>query len=57
MSPGLMPYNFVCVQTGSVLSQISSVSDILTTATMLKMAAVALVALLPGIIIKKFRRN
>ncbi|BFZ15604.1 hypothetical protein BsWGS_18644 [Bradybaena similaris] len=44
---GLMPYNFVCVQTGSVLSQISSVGDIFTTWTMMKMFAVAVVALLP----------
>ncbi|CAL1548107.1 unnamed protein product [Lymnaea stagnalis] len=51
---GLMPYNFICVQTGSVLSQITSVSDIFTVWTLLKMLMVALAALLPGIGIKWF---
>ncbi|CAG5135023.1 unnamed protein product, partial [Candidula unifasciata] len=54
---GLMPYNFVCVQTGSVLSQISSVGDIFTTWTLIKMFLVALVALLPGIFVSRFRKK
>ncbi|XP_071505286.1 transmembrane protein 41A-like [Diadema antillarum] len=50
---GLMPYNFICVQTGSLLSEISSIKDVLTTATMLKLATMAIVALLPGILFRK----
>ncbi|XP_005090571.1 transmembrane protein 41A [Aplysia californica] len=54
---GLMPYNFICVQTGSVLSEISSVSDVFSTGTMLKMSLAALAALLPGLVIKKLHKD
>ncbi|XP_023932544.1 transmembrane protein 41A-A [Lingula anatina] len=51
---GLMPYNFLCVQTGCILSQINNVGDMLTYGTLLKLAAMALVALLPGVLLKKY---
>lgn len=51
---GLMPYNFICVQTGSILSQITSLDTIFSWTTLLKMLAIAMVALIPGTIIKKF---
>ncbi|RUS84309.1 hypothetical protein EGW08_007953 [Elysia chlorotica] len=50
---GLMPYTFVCAQTGSVLSQVSSVEDIFSTWTMVSMLLAALAALLPGLVIKR----
>ncbi|GFO32463.1 transmembrane protein 41a [Plakobranchus ocellatus] len=50
---GLMPYTFVCAQTGAVLSQVSSVGDIFSTQTMLSMLLAALVALLPGLVINR----
>lgn len=49
---GLMPYNFICVQTGCVLSSVKSVNDIFTFWILFKLLAVALVALLPGMVIK-----
>lgn len=52
---GLMPYNFICVQTGGMLSEISSVDDIFTSGTFLKLAAIAVVALVPGMIVKKLK--
>ncbi|XP_059177163.1 transmembrane protein 41A-A-like [Physella acuta] len=52
---GLMPYNFVCVQTGSVISQMTSLSDMFTMWTMLKMFLLASVALLPGLIINRLK--
>ncbi|KAH9513791.1 Transmembrane protein 41A-A [Bulinus truncatus] len=51
---GLMPYNFVCVQTGSVLTEITSLNDIFTTWTLFKLMMIALVALLPGLAIRWF---
>lgn len=47
---GLMPYNYICVQTGALLSTLTSVNDILTWTTGLQLSGIALVALLPGII-------
>lgn len=47
---GLMPYNYICVQTGALLSTLNSVNDILTWTTALQLSGIALVALLPGII-------
>ncbi|XP_078324362.1 transmembrane protein 41A-like [Crassostrea virginica] len=54
---GLMPYNFICVQTGSMLSQISSVEDVFTSGTFIKLAAIALVALVPSFIMKKLKNK
>lgn len=54
--PGLMPYNLMCVQAGSLLSEIQSTSDILTPAVAAKMALLAIAALLPALL-KKVRNN
>ncbi|RWS19869.1 transmembrane protein 41A-like protein [Leptotrombidium deliense] len=47
-----MPYNYVCVQTGCVLSQLTSLDDIFSFSTMCKLAAVATVVLIPGLVMK-----
>ena len=47
---GLMPYNFICVQTGAILSSLSSVRDIFTWWNMMQLTVIAFVALLPGVI-------
>ncbi|XP_022691334.1 transmembrane protein 41A-A-like isoform X4 [Varroa jacobsoni] len=52
----LMPYNLMCVQAGSLLSEIQSTSDILTPAVAAKMALLAIAALLPALL-KKVRNN
>ena len=49
-----MPYNFLCVQTGCFLSQLTSMDNILTWWTILKLFGVANAALLPGILIKHY---
>ncbi|KAM9726714.1 transmembrane protein 41A-B-like [Menidia menidia] len=51
---GLIPYNFICVRTGAILSQISSLDDIFTWGTVAQLLAIALVALLPGALIKRY---
>ncbi|XP_056320693.1 transmembrane protein 41A-A [Danio aesculapii] len=51
---GLMPYNFICVQTGSMLSQISSLDDLFSWSVVLKLLLTACVALLPGALIRKY---
>ncbi|XP_034072388.1 transmembrane protein 41A-B-like [Gymnodraco acuticeps] len=51
---GLIPYNFICVRTGSILSEISSLDDIFSWATLAQLLAIALMALLPGAVIKRY---
>ncbi|GAB1600217.1 transmembrane protein 41A-like [Argonauta hians] len=54
---GLMPYNFICVQTGCVLSSIRSVNDIFTFTTIIKLLGIAVAAVLPGVVIKYFKQE
>ncbi|KAL0985681.1 hypothetical protein UPYG_G00160430 [Umbra pygmaea] len=54
---GLMPYNFICVQTGSMLSELSSLDDLFSWARLLQLLAIACVALLPGALIRHYSRT
>ncbi|XP_010884986.1 transmembrane protein 41A-B [Esox lucius] len=54
---GLIPYNFICVRTGSILSEISSLDDIFSWSTLLQLLAIACVALLPGALIRHYSQN
>jgi uncharacterized membrane protein YdjX (TVP38/TMEM64 family) len=45
---GLMPYNLICVHAGTVLGTITSLDDVMTTATMLRLTALALLSLAPA---------
>ena len=47
---GLMPYNYICVQTGALLSSLRSIGDILTWTTALQLSGIAIIALLPAIL-------
>ncbi|KAM6956417.1 transmembrane protein 41A-B [Aplochiton taeniatus] len=51
---GLIPYNFICVSTGSMLSEISSLDDIFSWGTLSQLLAIACVALLPGALIRHY---
>ncbi|XP_037553893.1 transmembrane protein 41A-B-like [Nematolebias whitei] len=53
---GLIPYNFICVRTGSILTQISSLDDIFSWGTLAQLLAIALMALLPGALIKHYSK-
>ncbi|XP_064373138.1 transmembrane protein 41A [Dromaius novaehollandiae] len=54
---GLAPYNFICVQTGAILSQISSLDAIFSWDTLLKLLAMAMAALIPGALIKQYGKK
>lgn len=54
---GLTPYNFICVQTGAILSQITSLDAIFSWDTLLKLLAMAVAALIPGALIKKYSQK
>lgn len=54
---GLIPYNFICVQTGSILSTLTSLEALFSWETAFKLLAIALVALVPGTLIKKFSQK
>ncbi|KAK3543896.1 hypothetical protein QTP70_030274, partial [Hemibagrus guttatus] len=47
----LMPYNLVCVQTGVVLSDLSSLDDVLSWSVVLKLLLISCTALLPSALI------
>ena len=47
---GLMPYNFVCIQAGALLSDIKSMDDVYNASTLLKLSLVAVLALVPALI-------
>ncbi|XP_071767835.1 transmembrane protein 41A-B [Centroberyx gerrardi] len=51
---GLIPYNFICVRTGSILSEISSLDDIFSWGTLAQLLAIACMALLPGALIRRY---
>ena len=51
---GLMPYNFICVQAGCFLSQLTSIENLFTFWTLLKLLGIANIALLPGVLIKHY---
>ncbi|KAK4003023.1 hypothetical protein OUZ56_004809 [Daphnia magna] len=53
---GLMPYNFVCVKAGSVLSELTSVNDLLNFQMVCNLMLVAGVASLPGFLNKKLQK-
>lgn len=54
---GLMPYNFICCQTGCILSQLESLDELFTVSVIIKLCGIALVALLPGLMLKKIHNK
>lgn len=54
---GLLPYNFICVQTGVMLSELSSLDDLFSWERLLQLLAIACVALLPGALIRRFSQS
>uniref|UniRef100_A0A3Q2QEX0 Transmembrane protein 41aa n=1 Tax=Fundulus heteroclitus TaxID=8078 RepID=A0A3Q2QEX0_FUNHE len=54
---GLLPYNFICVQTGVMLSEVSSLDDLFSWQRLLQLLAIACVALLPGALIRRLSQR
>uniref|UniRef100_A0A668A168 Transmembrane protein 41ab n=1 Tax=Myripristis murdjan TaxID=586833 RepID=A0A668A168_9TELE len=54
---GLIPYNFICVRTGSILSEISSLDDIFSWGTLAQLLAIACMALLPSALIRRYSQT
>ncbi|KAJ8352329.1 hypothetical protein SKAU_G00238050 [Synaphobranchus kaupii] len=54
---GLIPYNLICVHTGAILSEISSLDNIFSWGTLLQLLAIACAALLPGALIHRCSRT
>jgi uncharacterized membrane protein YdjX (TVP38/TMEM64 family) len=52
---GLMPYNFLCVQAGGLLSELNSMNDIFDGWTFAKLIVLAFVALIPVVIKHKLK--
>ncbi|KAF7215993.1 transmembrane protein 41A-A [Nothobranchius furzeri] len=54
---GLLPYNFICVQTGVMLSEVPSLDDLFSWERLLQLLAIACVALLPSALIRRFSQG
>ncbi|KAG7227487.1 hypothetical protein INR49_005301 [Caranx melampygus] len=54
---GLLPYNFICVQTGVMLSEVSSLDDLFSWERLLQLLAIACVALLPSALIRRYSQR
>lgn len=54
---GLLPYNFICVQTGVMLSEVASLDDLFSWERLLQLLAIACMALLPGALIRRFSQK
>jgi len=53
---GLVPYNYVCVKAGSVLSQLNSLNDLLTFQTFGNLCILATISSLPGFLNNKLEK-
>ena len=51
-----MPYIYLCVQTGEILSELTSTNDMFTPSILIKSTLVALVALVPPILMRMRNR-
>ncbi len=51
-----MPYNYICVQAGTILNQLHSMDEALDQATLIKLAVIAIVALCPAFFKKKIHK-
>lgn len=54
---GLLPYNFICVQTGVMLSEVSSLDDLFSWERLLQLLAIACMALVPGALIRRLSQK
>ncbi|XP_059896157.1 transmembrane protein 41A-A [Gadus macrocephalus] len=54
---GLLPYNFICVQTGAMLSEVSSLDDLFSWQRLLQLLGIACMALLPGALIRRYSQS
>jgi len=54
---GLMPYNFLCVEAGCLLAELSSAHDIFSLGTMLKLTVGAVVTLVPGLLLQRYQQR
>jgi len=54
---GLMPYNYLCVTSGVIITDIKEVGDILSWSNMGRCATIALTALVPSLIIRRKKRT
>ncbi|XP_061697517.1 transmembrane protein 41A-A [Syngnathoides biaculeatus] len=54
---GLLPYNFICVQTGVMLAEVSSLDHLFSWQRLGQLLAVACAALLPGALVRRYGRR
>ena len=54
---GLMPYNYICVTTGVILTKLTSINDVFTGTTMMQMSGIAMMAIVPALLMDKRKQK
>ncbi|XP_057709422.1 transmembrane protein 41A-A [Corythoichthys intestinalis] len=54
---GLLPYNFICVQTGVMLAEVSSLDHLFSWQRLAQLLAIACTALLPGMLVRCYSQR
>lgn len=57
IASGLIPYNYICVQTGEILTELTSTQQLMNTQVLIKLLAIAVVALVPSLLIQKWNKS
>ena len=52
-----MPYNFICVHAGLVISSLKSTADLFQFSTVIKLIVLSVVVIVPGIVLKILKRR
>jgi len=52
-----MPYNFICVHAGLVISTLQSTADLFEITTVLKLMTLSVAVVTPGIVLKIIKRR
>ena len=48
-----MPYNYICVTTGVLVTKLTSISEVFTWTTMFQMSGIAFMVILPAFLVKQ----
>ncbi|XP_077473213.1 transmembrane protein 41A-A [Stigmatopora argus] len=54
---GLLPYNFICVQTGVMLAEVSTLDHLFSWQHLAQLLAIAATALLPGVLVRRYSQR
>jgi hypothetical protein len=56
-NPGLIPYNYICVQTGELLTELTSTQVLMNGPMFVRLALIAVVALVPSYLVRQWNET